>query len=80
MSWWNRFTEPFKENREADKNITVTAIIGALEKDTYKFTPSEKAEILNRAALRLFEGHKDKRDELIKKAREYQDSLKEIKL
>ncbi len=45
-----------------------------------EWSPAEQMEIYNRVGLRLFERSKDKRSELIKEARELQQSMVDIKI
>jgi hypothetical protein len=78
--WWQEYTAPLKDDREKDKTETVNALVKNITQHKEEWTPSEQTEILSRVTLRVFETQKTHRDRLIKEAREYQESLKTIKL
>ena len=77
---WKSITDIFKKDREFEKELTVGKIVRILHDSAEQFTEAEITEILNRTSLRVFERKKERRTELIKEARELQESMVDMKL
>ena len=70
----------FNPNREKIKDNVVTGLFDEISDSREVWTPAEMTEIYNRLGLRLFERSKEKRSQLITEAREYQTSMKDIRI
>ena len=70
----------FKKDREQEKDLVVNGIVDRIVNNIIKLNHSEQTEIINRVTLRLMERKKERRAELIKEARELQESITEIKI
>jgi hypothetical protein len=74
------FKNFFKKDKEAQKQKAVSQILGTLFNWEFEFNHTEQAEVLNRVRINFLERKKDGQRQLLKEAREIQESIKEIKL
>ena len=68
------------EKRNRLKARTVTSLFDDIADSWDDWTATEQTEIYNRLGIRLMERKKDRRSELIKEARELQQSIIDIRI